>query len=668
VRRVPDESLLAILELIRKDDRPQLGDVVPPVLVAWNGKWPAMVAFPEYLRAAKIKCRIRLEDGQEFHTVLPGAAYGSVGNFARSFHQTFAKGKLPFGYHHVYVETPQTVFETLLISSPKHSYSASATMDERGRTRKEPQAKLNELRKLYELHRKAREEMRGMFVPLYAVHSRRSWGAGNFTDLAELGDWAVGQGARVLCTLPLMSGFLEGSIRDPSPYSPISRLFWNEFYVDIERLPEFDSCKAAQRKFRSAGFQKRLQAARRSEWVDYGSGMRLRREILELLAAAANQGRLETFARENPLVREYARFRAVCGRLDRPWQEWPGRLRGGKIQAGDFSPKDERYHLYCQWAAQRQIEQVIADLRDRGQKLYLDLPVGVNRHGFDVWRNQDLFVSEVNVGAPPDMFFSKGQNWGFPPMNPRALRQSGYRHVIEYLRSQMGHAGMLRIDHVMGLHRLYWIPPGFSARDGTYVRYPAEELHAILCLESHRNRCEIVGENLGNVPQEVNRAMDKHRYRKMYVVQFEQRPGKRPLKTPPKKCVAMLDTHDTPTFAAYWRGLDIYLRVKLGLLNRAEAKSERANRKKVDADTARFLVKRGFLKTERAGTNAVMRALLAWLREKGVGMALTSLEDLWCETRPQNVPGVWREYRNWRRKCAFSLERIQERPPLLSNG
>src|SRR5262249_34931637 len=152
------------------------------------------------------------------------------------------------------------------------------------------------------------------------------------------------------------------------------------------------------------------------------------------------------------------------------------------------------------------------------------------------------------------------------------LRRTGYRHVIEYLRFQMRHAGRLRIDHVMGLHRLYWIPPGFSAQDGAYVHYGSEELHASVCLESHRNQCEIVGENLGIVPEAVNRAMDEHRYRKMYVVQFEQRIGPKPLKQPPKNCVAMLDTHDTPTFAAYWRGLDIRLRVKLGLLTQAEAR------------------------------------------------------------------------------------------------
>src|SRR5207248_624797 len=157
----------------------------------------------------------------------------------------------------------------------------------------------------------------------------------------------------------------------------------------------------------------------------------------------------------------------------------------------------------------------------------------------------------------------------------------------------------------------------------------------------------------------VNRAMDAHRYRKMYVVQFEQRAGKQPLKPPPENAVAMLDTHDTPTFAAFWRGLDIPLRVKLGLLNRTEAKAERARRKKLNRDTMRFLVRKGLLKTEKASVSEVMWALVSWLRESRAGLTLISLEDLWQEIQPQNIPGSWREYRNWKKKAALSLEAIR---------
>ena len=165
---------------------------------------------------------------------------------------------------------------------------------------------------------------------------------------------------------------------------------------------------------------------------------------------------------------------------------------------------------------------------------------------------------EASAGAPPDLFFSKGQDWGFAPLHPRRIRESGYRYVLAFLRFQMHHARLLRIDHVMGLHRLYWVPRGFEARQGTYVNYPAEELHAIFNLESHRNRTRLVGENLGTVPPAVNESMERHGLREMFVVQFEERPDpKAALRSPPALSVASLNTHDTPTFAAHWRGDDL---------------------------------------------------------------------------------------------------------------
>jgi 4-alpha-glucanotransferase len=355
-------------------------------------------------------------------------------------------------------------------------------------------------------------------------------------------------------------------------------------------------------------------------------------------------------------VREYARFRAVYDRLGVSWEKWPERLRGGRIRPEDYDAAAENYHSYAQWAAQRQMNELVENYRRKGLRLYLDLPLGVNRNGFDVWREQEVFACEANAGAPPDMFFSKGQNWGFPPVMPERLRQTRYQHVIEYLRFQMRHAGMLRIDHVMGLHRLYWIPPGFSAEAGAYVRYPAEELHAVVCLESHRNRCEIIGENLGTVPAEVNQAMDRHGHGRMYVVQFEQQAKKEALRPPAENTVASLDTHDTPTFTAHWRGLDIPFRAKLGLLRREQIKKERATRKKLNLWTLRFLRRKGLLAGGRSETPAVMNALVRWLGKSQAKMVLVSLEDLWGETRPQNVPGTMTEYPNWSRKAKMSLE------------
>jgi 4-alpha-glucanotransferase len=283
----------------------------------------------------------------------------------------------------------------------------------------------------------------------------------------------------------------------------------------------------------------------------------------------------------------------------------------------------------------------------------------VNPDGYDVWRERESFALDASAGAPADLFFSKGQDWGFAPLHPQRIRESGYRHLLAFLRFQMGHARMLRIDHVMGLHRLYWVPRGFEAAQGAYVNYPAEELHAIFNLESHRNRTLLVGENLGTVPPIVNQSMRRHRLREMYIVQFEERPDpKAALRPPPALCVASLNTHDTPTFAAHWRGEDLVECVRLGLLPRADLKKAKKNRERLKAALVRFLKREGFLKRGKPQAWEVLRALLAWLRASNSEIVLMNMEDLWLEPRPQNVPGTSSECPNWRRKARLTLEQI----------
>jgi 4-alpha-glucanotransferase len=212
---------------------------------------------------------------------------------------------------------------------------------------------------------------------------------------------------------------------------------------------------------------------------------------------------------------------------------------------------------------------------------------------------------------------------------------------------------------VMGLHRLYWVPRGFEAKQGTYVNYPAEELYAIFNIESHRNRTRLVGENLGTVPPEVNQSMERHGLRAMFVVQFEERPNPQAaLPQPPALSLASLNTHDTPTFAGHWRGEDLADRIRLGLLPRAKLKAAKKNRTKLKAALIRFLRTQGFLNSRQSGAREVLRALLAWLRASESEIVLVNLEDLWLEKRPQNVPGTSTERPNWRRKAHLTLDRI----------
>jgi 4-alpha-glucanotransferase len=611
---------------------------IEPVMVMWDRRG-LEVSFhlPAWFAKKPVRMRLHLEAGGEKKLTPIVRSLGTREIEGEHFAtKEFLLGPLPFGYHTLEISAGDRTYRTLILSAPIRSY------DEAGAGKSW-----------------------SAFLPMYAAHSQESWGAGNFSDWERLSRWLGSLGGRVAGTLPLLSAFLDEPVCEPSPYSPASRLFWNEFYLDIERVPEFRVCREAQALVRSKAFQKNLGAFRASEIIDYRAQWKARRKVLERLAeyffskASLRRAEFEQFLRKRPEARDYAAFRAVCDTLKTSWHNWPQRLREGRLRRDDYEEPAERFHLYVQWLAHGQMDELVRRSEQNGVKLYLDLPLGVNPDGYDVWRERESFALDANAGAPPDLFFSKGQDWGFAPLHPQRIRESGYRHVLAFLRFQMHHARRLRIDHVMGLHRLYWVPRGFEARQGTYVNYPAGELHAIFNLESHRNRTVLVGENLGTVPPAVDQSMRRHRLRAMYVVQFEERQDpKAALWPPPALSVASLNTHDTPTFAAHWRGDDLMDRVRLGLLRRAELKSAKKHREKLKAALVRFLRTEGFLKRGKPDTREVLRALLAWLRASESEMVLVNLEDLWLETRPQNVPGTSSERPNWRRKARLTLEEL----------
>jgi len=256
----------------------------------------------------------------------------------------------------------------------------------------------------------------------------------------------------------MLSSFVEA---DPSPYSPVSRLQWNEFYLDLAQVPEMKRCQAARRLVRDQSFQERLGQLRQASLVDYRQQMQLKRQVLDTLArwffkngSTARHRALERFQKANPVVASYARFRATLERREEPWQVWPERLRAGELDNGDFGAKAFRYHLYAQWVAHEQMTRLAERAEGKGVRLYLDLPLGVRADGFDGWRDQELFAFQASGGAPPDPVFTQGQDWGFPPMHPRKLRQQKYRYPLEYLRHHLRCARMLRLDHAMSLHRL----------------------------------------------------------------------------------------------------------------------------------------------------------------------------------------------------------------------
>ncbi len=297
--------------------------------------------------------------------------------------------------------------------------------------------------------------------------------------------------------------------------------------------------------------------------------------------------------------------------------------------------------------------------REKGVRLYFDLPLGVHPLGYDVWRHRDAFALEASGGAPPDSVYPYGQDWGFPPLHPENIRAQGYRYVIDYLRHNLTYADMLRVDHMMGLHRQFWLPRGMDAWHGAYVRYRADELYAILALESCRHRCVIIGEDLGTVPPYVRPAMARHGVRRMFILQYALVDSsiKPPGRVPEGSLVA-LNTHDMPPFAAFWQGDDFTQRLKLGLLDKNSAAKEKLARRPIKGALVKYLRRKGFLTGASPGTREVVRACLAYLSASPAGVVLVNLEDLWLETEPQNVPSIHDKYPNWRRRARYRLEEI----------
>lgn len=631
----PVESAGDVAEALRARREELAGRLAEPVAVAWDEapvtvdlRWPAR-------QGESLGCHLDREDGGRQAWVFERGLLPQTG--PEQYRLTLPV-RLPFGYHRLRLAAGGRTSEVRVIAAPGRAFSGD------GGSRW------------------------GVFLPLYALRSQSDWGAGDLTDFARLRAWAAGLGGTVAATLPLLDSYLEEPC-DPSPYSPVSRLFWNELYLDPRRLPELEESAAARRLIESADFTREVAALRAAPRVEYQRLMGLKRRVFEELAhrfftrPSQRREEFEEYLASRPDLDTWAAFRAVGDRRGEVWHQWPERLREGELAPADYDEEDRRYHLWAQWAVDEQLRQLAGEARQAGPGLYLDLPLGVHGAAYDVWRERQLFARGVSAGAPPDALFTQGQDWGFPPLVPERLRAQGYRYWIDSLRHHLQHAGMLRIDHVMQLHRLYWVPQGFAATEGVYVTNPADELYAVLCLESQRHRARIVGENLGTVPPEVGESLGRHGLLGMYVVQYEIHPDGG-LREPPANAVASLNTHDMPTFRGFWEGRDLAALHRLGLLDDESFAAQRERRR-----AQREGLARRFGLDDPDGAESVDGALAALLAELGASRAelvLVNLEDLWQEREPQNVPGTYLEHANWQRKARLTLEEMCASPEIAA--
>lgn len=662
-RTPPPETLVAVLrclgepletvrdaaEALRRAEESAWDRVCPTVCVAWDGG-PATLSLRVPRRAGNGRARVRmvLESGETrvaafdlSRVPASGAGIGSAGACIEK--RVPLPWRPPVGYHRLRVEVAGKLRgEATLVSAPSRAWAPPE------------------------------EERRGwgVFLPLYALHSSRSFNGGDLTDLRDLMRRVERLGGRAVGTLPLLSACSPEPF-EPSPYAPCSRLAWNEIYLDPERAPGFAECREAKAILSSAAYRGEAGRLRESPLVDHRRALEMKRPVLEALArrffrcgGGSDEG-YRQFLTESPWMEDYASFRAAWDRRGTPWPAWGGPSRDGLLRPGDFDEAGKRYHLFAQWALQLQLR----GLSEGGRKLlYLDLPLGASYDGYDVWRRRELFALDASAGSPPDDFFTRGQDWGFPPQQPERSREEGHAYFRECVAAQARHAGTLRIDHVMGLHRFFWIPKGAGPADGTYVRYPAEELYAVLCLESNRHKARIVGEDLGTVPPYVRPAMARHGFLRMSVAQFGLSSGGcGALARVPKGSVACMNTHDMPPFASFWKGLDIDDRLSLGLLDPRGAARERAARGKAVRALAACLGIRGSGRGPRgvAAAGDALRGCLARLAAGPAETLIVNLEDLWLEEAPQNTPGTWKERPNWRRKSRRSLEELAALPEVV---
>jgi (1->4)-alpha-D-glucan 1-alpha-D-glucosylmutase len=523
----------------------------------------------------------------------------------------------------------------------------------------------------------------GPALQLYAFRSERNWGIGDFRDLKNVTERWAREGADIVGVNPLSTLFPHDP-RHASPYSPSNRSYLNVLYLDVDAIISREDCEAARTHTRRPEFQMRLEKLRESDLVDYEGVAAGKFEALEILF---REFRSRHLARSTPLARAFRAYQASGGRAlvlhalfnalqdhfyrqDAAywgWRSWPDEYRdpdsSAVVEFREANSERVEFYQYLQWHADVQLDEIgkrCLELR-MGAGLYLDLPISVDAAGAGTWANQSVYALSAHTGAPPDEWNVNGQDWGLPPYNPRALRESGYAPWIAVLRSSMRHAGALRIDHVMGLMRLYWVPANASAKDGAYVHYRFGEILGILALESQRNRCLVIGEDLGTVAPEVREGLAKAGVLSYRLLYFEKNDAGefRPSSEYPPLALTAITTHDLPTLTGFWEGRDLAVRSELGLYPsdsvRAQAIFSRAQ------DRARLLLA---LERERLlppgvtidpASAPVMTAELSlafhrFLARTPCKVMMVQLEDVLGAAEQVNMPGTVEQYPNWRKK------------------
>lgn len=619
------------------------------------------------LATEPLQLTLRTEDGRTESvnlTPVEGELVQVVQLDGTEYHQY--QHELPFtlnaGYHQVELQQDGISFTQSLIITPGHCYQPAAFSE---------------------------KKQWGIALQLYGLRSAKNWGIGDFTDLAQTLRYLAAVGADFVGLNPIHALY-PAMPENASPYSPSSRRWLNISYIDVTAMPGFDQCQRTAALVHSPDFNRQLAVQRSNDYVDYSGVMQLKLPVMRSLyqwfteQGNANAAAFMQFVDDGgDSLQQAALYDALHAFLYQQdnahwgWPVWPAQYRDPHSEAvQQFAQQhqaDIGFYCYLQFIAQQQLANAQQVAKDAGMLLglYRDLAVGVSEASTEIWGNPELYCRDASIGAPPDPLGPAGQNWGLPPMQPYQLYKQRYQPFIDLLRANMRDAGALRIDHVMALLRLWWVPKtAADAGGGAYVYYPIMDLLGILALESQRNKAVVIGEDLGTVPEGIRQLLSDTGVYSYRVFFFETAADGGYISPThyPQQAMATLTTHDLPTLIGFWHCDDLRLGQQLGLY-KDEAQLQQlfaqrhANKQRIldSLHGHRVLAESYPRSSENLGMDQTLNfALQRHLAATSSQLLCLQLEDALQMSQPVNIPGTSNEYPNWRRKLTQNIEQWQD--------
>ncbi|QGM81166.1 4-alpha-glucanotransferase [Otariodibacter oris] len=614
---------------------PKPAKILPPVKVIKQGESLVLPLNIEEQKKSSLDWTLSLESGE----IIKGKCKSN---------QIELPDTLPLGYHQLTLADHSA--ECRIIVTPETAY--------------QPQA-LKQGKKLW-----------GSILQLYTLRSENNWGIGDFGDLKQFLTRLAIKGGDFVGLNPIHALF-PANPEGASPYSPSSRLWQNILYIDVTAVEAFKQSKDAQTWFYSREIQQQINEARCKDYVDYSQVIRLKLEGLHLAYNAfkqQDQTEFEQFIAQNgEALKVQGTFDALHQWLSSQfsdqwgWTSWDRQYqsyRNSAVKAFQQEQSDlVRFYMWLQFLAQQQLKSCNELAKKLGMPIgfYRDLAVGVADNGAETWADKELYVLDASVGAPPDILAPQGQNWGLSPMHPEVVQHRGYQPFIDLLRANMKDCGALRIDHILGFARLWWVAKGDSAKNGVYIKYPLEDLLAILALESQRHQCLIVAEALGTVPEGMLEALESKGILAYNIFYFEfDNQGSKPLADYPYQAMTTLSTHDLPTVQGYWKLHDFDLGQQFGVYpNKDILHSLRDARHDNKVAIRRAVEAVQELEPDYMGiTQNFTHQLQGYVADTNSALFGTQPEDWLNMLDPVNIPGTSSEYPNWRRKLSRTVNEI----------